>query len=117
MWRFRLATAGRFGYHREVFKVWAAQARIEGGNARYNPWNTTEPWPGATNYNAAGVKNYASAKDGIAATLATLRNGHYPGMVRDYKNPRCFTAREIVERNAAEYDTWGTGATKILQVL
>ena len=117
MWRFRLAVAGRFGYHREVFKVWAAQARAEGGTAANNPWNTTEPWPGATDYNSAGVKNYRTGSDGIRATLATLRNGHYNGMCRDYRSPGKLTARQIVGRNRSEYGTWGTGADNILRLL
>lgn len=117
LWRFRLAVAGRFGYHREVFKVWAAQAQAEGGQARFNPWNTTEPWKGATDYNVAGVKNYPTARAGIAATLATLRNGHYNGMCRDYRHPGRLTARQIVERNRSEFGTWGTGADNVLRLL
>lgn len=117
LWRFRLAAAGRFGYHPEVWKVWEAWARAEGGTARFNPFNTTEPWPGASEYNTAGVKNYPSAQAGIAATVATLRNGFYPGLVRDFTSPRGLTARQIVARNAGELNTWGTGYTRILALL
>ena len=49
----------------------------EGGGAAWNVYDTTEPWPGATEFNAAGVKNYGNWLAGIAATWATLRNGRY----------------------------------------
>lgn len=117
LWRFRLAVAGRFGYHPAVFEMWAAWARAEGGTARFNPWNTTEPWPGATGYNSAGVKNYPSAYAGVQATVRTLRNGYYPGLCRDFERPGRLTAREIVARNAGELETWGTGSRAILAVL
>jgi hypothetical protein len=117
LWKFRLAVKGRFGYHREVFKVWDAQARAEGGTAENNPWNTTEPWPHATIYNDAGVRNYRTGADGIAATLRTLTNGYYPGLCRDYRRPGKLTADQIVARNAAEYGKWGTGAANVLREL
>lgn len=119
LWRFRIAVAGRFGYHREVFKVWEAQARAEGGSASFNPWNTTEPWPGSTPYNdnVPPVRNYPSARAGIAATVATLRNGHYPDMMRLYRKPGRLTAREIVNACARDFDTWGTGAGNVLRCL
>lgn len=87
----------------------------EGGTARYNPLNTTEPWPGATDYNDAGVKNYPTGADGIEATYLTLTNGHYNGIVRDMRTH--LSARQMVERNASEFDVWGTGSKLILEVL
>ena len=53
----------------------------EGATAAYNPFNTTEPWPGATDYNSVGVKNYPSFLAGVSATIATLENGNYPGIL------------------------------------
>jgi len=49
--------------------------------AAWNPWDTTEPWAGATDFNSVGVKNYLSAADGIAATRATLLAGRYDDAV------------------------------------
>ena len=55
-----------------------------GGN---NPLNTTEDWPGATDFNSFGpngeyhVKNYASINDGILATSAGLYNGRYATII------------------------------------
>ena len=117
LWRFRIAVRGHFGYHREVWKVWAAWQRAEGGTAKYNAWNTTEPWPGATDYNSAGVKNYPSAYAGTAATVATLRNGLYPRMCHYFANPSKLTARQIVEQAAADFDKWGTGHANVLREL
>src|SRR6476469_7415809 len=45
-----------------------------GGTAAWNPWNTTQNAPGATDYNSAGVKNYATAQAGYQATAGTLNN-------------------------------------------
>lgn len=50
-----------------------AQIQAEGGEARFNPLNTTLPMPGATDYNAVHVKNYGSYAQGLDATVQTLR--------------------------------------------
>lgn len=52
-----------------------AWRQAEGGSAKNNPFNTTLKYPGATNYNSVGVKNYKTAKDGVEATCKTLKNG------------------------------------------
>ncbi len=47
----------------------------EGTAAAYNPLATTHDYPGATDFNAVGVKNYPSLGDGIQATIDTLTLG------------------------------------------
>lgn len=117
LWRFRIAAKARFGYHPEVWKVWAAWAKAEGGTAANNPWNTTEPWPRATGYNKIGVRNYATGADGIAATVATLRNGNYPNMMRLYRSPGKRSARQIVNDCGEDFGKWGTGAANVIRCL
>ena len=117
-WKFRLLRSIHGSGYRQNRRLLRAWARAEGGTARFNPLNTTEPWPGATDYNTVGVKNYPSGAAGISATAATLVNGHYNGIVHDLRLRRNhYTAEEIVNRNASEFDTWGTGAKNILAVL
>src|SRR5207244_3664875 len=58
LWRFRLLRALRAKGSWQNRKLLGAQARAEGGNARFNPLNTTEPWPLSWPYNIAGVRNY-----------------------------------------------------------
>ncbi len=48
----------------------------ESTTARWNPLATTQPAAGAADYNAVGVKSYASRDDGMAATEQTLRWGY-----------------------------------------
>lgn len=88
----------------------------EGGTARYNPLNTTEPMPGATDYNSAGVKNYVSGTQGIEAMYLTLVNGHYNHLVADMRS-RTLSALQIAERNVANIETWGTNPTCIINGL
>ncbi len=116
LWKFRLLRALHAKGSAENRRLLAAWARAEGGSAKNNPLNTTEPWPGATSYNSAGVKNYPTGAAGIAATAATLVNGYYPGIVADLRGGK-LTARAIVTRNAAEFDKWGTGASRVLSLL
>ena len=116
MWRFRLLRAIHARGSAENRKLLRAWARAEGGTAAYNPLNTTEPWPGSTNYNSVGVRNYPTAAAGIAATAATLVNGHYDGLVANLR-AGSFTARQMVERNAHEFDVWGTGSSRVLALL
>jgi hypothetical protein len=54
----------------------------ENSNAEFNPLDTEEGGqPGETNYNGAGVKNYPTLEEGIAASLDTLHNGHYANII------------------------------------
>jgi len=59
----------------------------EGSEAIWNPLDTTEPAPGATNYNSAGVKNYPSLQVGLEAVYATLHNGHYAPILAVLADP------------------------------
>lgn len=64
-------------------KQWA---RAEGGHwnntAHYNPLNTTQEAPGATAMNSVGVKAYGSWDQGLKATVQTLKNGNYDGILK-----------------------------------
>ena len=116
LWKYRIALRARFRPTRENFRLMDAWARAEGGTAANNPWNTTEPWPHASIYNTAGVRNYASGEDGIRATVVTLENGHYPGILGDFRAHRK-TAVRIVSDREAEFRTWGTSPETIAAVL
>ena len=116
MWRFRLLRQIRGRGSSQNRRLLAAWGRAEGGTARYNPLNTTQPWPGATQYNADGVKNYRSGADGIRATAATLLNGRYPGLVADLRTGT-LRAEDIVSRRRQELALWGTNPETILAVL
>lgn len=59
-----------------LFLCHAWQA-CEGGNAAFNPWNTTMDDHGASDYNDAGVKSYPNVAVGVHATVATLALSHY----------------------------------------
>jgi hypothetical protein len=88
----------------------------EGGSATFNPLNTTQPGPGATNYNSAGVKNYPDNLTGLVATAATLTNGFYNGIVGDLRRGNV-PADQILGRNSAEFATWGTQVSCIAGAL
>lgn len=65
-----------------------AWAKLEGGHyinhaCKYNPMNTMRNYPGATNALSNGVKAYQSWDDGLAATLATLKNGLYNNVIQN----------------------------------
>lgn len=87
-----------------MLSVWHA---CEGGTADFNPMNTTQPEQGATNYNSVGVKNYPSQAVGLRATVTTIKNGYYPGILADLRSGSA-TPAQIVQRNAAEFSKWGT---------
>lgn len=83
----------------------AAWAQAEGGSAKYNPFNTTQTMPGATNYNSVGVKNYTSSEQGLQATEKTLTNGRYAGILAGL---RAGTSAEMTAAALAN-SPWGTG--------
>jgi hypothetical protein len=58
--------------------AWAfAEGGWQDNAATYNPLNTTQPAAAARSINAVGVKAYVSLTQGVAATVATLKNGLY----------------------------------------
>ncbi len=80
----------------------------EGGNwyngATCNPLDTTMPEPGATSMNWVGVKAYTSWTEGFTATLATLFNGDYEGILAALR--RGNDAQAVADAVAAS--PWGT---------
>jgi hypothetical protein len=85
-----------------ILVAWQA---CEGGPAsRHNPLNTTLPVPGSYPINAAGVQQYPGEQAGIAATVDTLRNGLYPGIVA------ALSAGDVAAflANPQEITRWGT---------
>jgi hypothetical protein len=83
-----------------------AWRQAEGGNALFNPFNTTQRAEGATNYNKATVKNYVSEEQGIASTVKTLLYKYYDRIVADMRadSPATKTAS-----NHDQLKVWGTG--------
>lgn len=95
-----------------------AWMQAEGDAGRFNPLNTTQSWPGATDFNWVGVKNYASFMDGVKATVRTLNYGAN----RNLYGYRAIRGRLRGNRpawrtlKAVEDSQWGTGGLA-LQVL
>ncbi len=81
----------------------------EGGHwyntAYYNPLNTTQSMPGATVFNSVGVKAYTSWKQGLQATVITLKNGYYGGIIEALRRGNDSTAVAA----AVGASPWGTG--------
>jgi hypothetical protein len=106
----------------ENMKFLYAWRQAEGGKAKNNPFNTTQPKPNSTFYNClkkgisgckSGVRNYMSSQDGIDATIKTLRNGRYENIIKALKSG------ESAEQTAMalKASPWGTGqlALKVVQ--
>ncbi len=56
---------------------------FESSNAANNPLSTEKDmgYPGQSDFNSVGVKNYANLAEGISATVATLFNGYYDPLI------------------------------------
>lgn len=83
----------------------AAWHRAEGGNATWNPFNTTQDAQGATTYNSVGVKNYPNEETGVTATVKTLLNGNYPGILAALRTD-AFDIHALAD--AVDSSVWGT---------
>jgi hypothetical protein len=81
----------------------------EGGHwhngAHFNPLNTTQPEPGATAMNSIGVKAYVNWAQGFRATVATLRNGLYGGILAALSKGN----DALAVAHAVAASPWGTG--------
>jgi hypothetical protein len=90
----------------------------EGGNwnndAAYNPLNTTEAEPGAGNTGTQGnIKVYRSWQQGISATVSTLTNGAYGGILAAFRkgnDPQGVAA-------AIGSSPWGTSSGLVSQTI
>lgn len=93
----------------ENVRAVVAWERAEGGHwtndARYNPLNTTQRMPGSRTVNAAGVQAYRTWGDGLRATVITLENGRYGGVLSVLRAGGC----ALCVAEAVGASPWGTG--------
>jgi hypothetical protein len=89
----------------ENMKFLLAWRQAEGKGGKNNPFNTTWDLPGSTDFNSVGVKNYETPRDGLVATVKTLKNGKYDcilnGLRKDMGADRISRCESL--------KTWGTG--------
>lgn len=84
-----------------------AWAQAEGGSAENNPFNTTEPGHGSIgSYNSVGVQRYSTPQGGIQATIDTLQNGRYGGILSALKQG----TSAMADAQAEAATPWGTGS-------
>jgi len=81
----------------------------EGGHwyntAHYNPLNTTQSMRGATIFNSVGVKAYKSWMQGLEASVITINNGLYGGILAALRTGN--DGQAVAAAVAAS--PWGTG--------
>lgn len=97
--------------------AWAGE---EGGwinNAcMYNPLNTMEDAPGATQCanTITGIKSYADFNSGVNAAVQTLRNGQYPNLLHalqtNDENNLGFNGHPIAGNIQGDLSVWVNGA-------
>jgi hypothetical protein len=76
----------------------------EGTKAKYNPFATTRPAEGATDFNSSHVKDYVSWEQGVAATVATINNGNYPEVIACLRTHKA----AFYTLDAVRNSKWGT---------
>lgn len=89
----------------DVHAYFVAWQHAEASHAANNPFDTELPWGLWTDYNTAGVKNYATVSDGVNATVNTLLNGFYPDIVAAIRAG----TDAMVMADALAASPWGTG--------
>jgi peptidoglycan hydrolase CwlO-like protein len=108
-WARALLVAMRLPVTADNVAAITAWEMAEGGHwyntAYYNPLNTTQRMPGATVFNSVGVKAYTSWKQGLQATVITLKNGYYGGIIEALRRGNDSTAVAA----AVGSSPWGTG--------
>ena len=82
---------------------WEAWEDVEGGSASFNPFNTTLKLDYSTDYNDAGVQNYPSEAMGLHATVLTLQESHYAGVLLALREQDAIRFGEAVDASP-----WGT---------
>lgn len=106
---------------RILFVAWG---RTEGGNAKWNPLNSTlwvQNYTLLPNYNDIPVRNYAYETAGIAATVLTFITRSagkmlYGGILGDLQSG-VKSADQIVNDHLSEFYSWGTDTVLLLKVI
>lgn len=108
-WAKALLVAMRLPVTADNVAAITAWEMAEGGHwynsAYYNPLNTTQSMPGATVFNSVGVKAYTSWKQGLQATVKTLKNGYYGAIIEALHRGNDASAVAA----AVGASPWGTG--------
>ena len=108
-WAQALLVAMRLPVTADNVAAITAWEMAEGGHwyntAYYNPLNTTQDMPGATVFNSVGVKAYTSWKQGLEATVKTMKNGYYGSIIEALKRGNDSAA----VAQAVGASPWGTG--------
>jgi peptidoglycan hydrolase CwlO-like protein len=108
-WAKALLVAMRFPVTADNVAAIAAWEMAEGGHwyntAYFNPLNTTQSMPGATVFNSVGVKAYTSWKQGLEATVITMKNGYYDAIIAALRRGNDASAVAA----AVGASPWGTG--------
>ena len=77
----------------------------DGGTVVNNPMNTSQPEPGSTVLNSAGVRIYPDLAEGLQATVATLENGRYADILSQLRSGAGLTSGA-----SSGLSTWSNGA-------
>lgn len=98
-------------YNVETDKFLRAWAQAEGAKAKWNPFATTQKMPGSTTTinangtpNSAGVQDYVSWTQGVAATVKTITNGKYVALLGSIRKG---TDAKVMAANLGT-SLWGT---------
>jgi hypothetical protein len=86
--------------------------QAEGGNAAWNPFNTTLSRPGSLPNNiipnsTSQVQNYTSRAQGLEATLSTLKGSKYVNIVKSINSIKSDSDINIA-MNSVNNSPWGT---------
>jgi hypothetical protein len=88
----------------QFMRIWRQH---EGGQAAWNPFNTTLKLFGSTRYNFVPVRNYSRRDLGLQATIITLKNGRYGNVITAIKNIKTQTdINKAIE--AVNVSPWGS---------
>lgn len=97
-----------------------AWQKREGGStnnsAAFNPLCTTQPMPGSVSMNKVGVQAYISWDQGLEATVKTLTNGKYPGIVAALQAGGMGKNFRPTEEFAKEFMRWSGGSYASINV-
>lgn len=116
-WAVRLLNRLDIKPNRQNVKALVGWQRAEGGHynndARFNPLNTTQPMPGAGNTGTQGnIKVYRSPKQGLRATVKTLRNGRYDNILGALQQGSAQDVASAIGRTP-----WGTSSDLVSRTI